>query len=174
MIENPFHVLGLPVTAADDVLARQYERLARRVGQAEEAQARLRRAWEDLRTNPLERALHELLEMPDTAYAEREDEWRGLARENRRNPVEAAGLAALAPDPASVDVDLGAVLELLAGALASPREAIVRDAVTQPPSLPGAGVPPLRIADVIVGGPTPGPAAPAPDQTAPQKAEDTQ
>jgi hypothetical protein len=174
MTENPFHVLGLPVTASEEQVARQYERLAKRAGQAEQEQARLRRAWEDLRTNPLQRGVHELLEMPGTVYREREDEWRGLARENRKNPVDAAGLAMqAAPDLGSVGIDLRAVLELLAISLANQREAIFRDGVAQPPELPGAGAPPLRVADVVIGAlPPAGPTAQTPNETAREKAED--
>ena len=41
MDENPFHVLGLPVTASDEEVARQYGKLARKSGSDRQEQARL-------------------------------------------------------------------------------------------------------------------------------------
>jgi hypothetical protein len=151
--ENPFHVLGLPVTASDEEVARQYGKLARKSASDEREQARLRRAWEELRINPLQRGLHVLYEMPGASYGEREDEWRAFQRENRKSPVDLAALAARSPAPADLDLDVRAAAGMLADFLAGPREAIVRGALAQPPALPGAGAPPIEMSDVIIGWP---------------------
>ena len=153
MDENPFHVLGLPVTASDEEVARQYGKLARKSGSDRQEQARLRRAWEELRINPLQRGLHVLYEMPDASYGEREDEWRTFRRENRKNPVDLAALAAQSPGPDDLDFDVRATVVMLADCLASPGQAIVRAALAQPPALPGAGAPPIGMSDVIIGWP---------------------
>jgi len=92
--DNPFHVLGLPVTASAEDIARQYNRLCKA---RPDEQSSFRRAWEELRSNPTARTAHELLEMPDTDYRGREDDWRSFERKNRRMPVDLVALAAESP-----------------------------------------------------------------------------
>lgn len=143
---NPFHVLGLPVTASDEEVARRYNTLCR-ARPAE--QPAFRRAWEELRANPAVRRAHELLEMPDTDYQGREEVWRSFERANRRNPVDHAALAG-ATSIEAPDIDTAPLITATLDSMLSPPSADLAALAAYLIALPG-GTPPIGIADLIFG-----------------------
>lgn len=144
--DNPFHVLGLPTTASDEDVARQYNRLCKA---RPDEQPSFRRAWEELRSNPVARRAHELLEMPDTDYRGREDDWRSFERKNRRTPVDLAALAA--ESPGAPAVNMPALISATLDALLEIPDADIPGLAVHGARLPGDAALPVGIADLIFG-----------------------
>lgn len=155
---NPFQVLGLPVTATDEEIARQYNRMCRA---RPDRQSEFRRAWDELRSNPAARRAHALLEMPDTDYRERENDWRSFERRNRKNPVDFAALAADSPaaGPAgtgttgtgTTGTGTTAFVTAALDSLLRPPDADIAALAVHAGAFREAEAPPIGIADVISG-----------------------
>lgn len=145
---NPFHELGIPVDASDaDVVSRGHEWIE--TADTEEAAQDARRAMRELTTHPRERALHELLEMPDTDY--RNTAWEQFARRHRKNPVDPRALVDGAQPLRVADFDLRGVLALLLDDLLTPPAVDIGPAVWNAPEPPVFGPPPIEVGDVIFG-----------------------
>ncbi|MDT0447081.1 hypothetical protein [Streptomyces johnsoniae] len=149
MRPNPYHVLGLPVTADDEAVVEQARDLAL-IADEHEERALAEWAKDELTGRPETRRLHAFLEAPATDY--RADRWADFARKHRRGPVTPAALRRAAGPLGPEDFDLGAAARTAAGALLAPPEADVRPAVEAPPvpyELPER--PPLEVRDVLFG-----------------------
>lgn len=88
---NPFHVLGMPVSASRDELLVRADELSRGCGNDED---RMLIAWAkgELTTDPLLRARYERAEPRGTDYA-RQQRWEDFVRDFTRNPVTTQSLA---------------------------------------------------------------------------------
>lgn len=146
--DNPFHVLGLPVTASDEDVARQYNRLCKA---RPDEQSSYRRAWEELRSNPVTRQAHELLEMPDTDYRGREDDWRSFERGNRKNPVDLAALAAESFGGGPPGINVLAFVTAVLDSLLQVPDADITALAAHAARLADGATPPVGIADAVFG-----------------------
>ncbi|MDT0341984.1 hypothetical protein [Streptomyces litchfieldiae] len=149
MKPNPFHVLGLPVTADDETVVEHARDLAL-VAEAREERALAEWAKDELTGRPETRRLHAFLEAPDTDY--RAERWDDFARRHRRPPVTPGSLTGNAAPPTAGDFDLAAVVRLLVEGLLTPPDVDVRPALQAAPvpfRLPER--PPLEVRDVLFG-----------------------
>lgn len=144
---NPFHVLGLPITATETEVVRRGQELCALADGDEEV--RIRSAMGELTTHPLTRRRHELLEVPGADY--RQEQWERFTRLNRKAPVTAETLADGSTPLRAQDFDLAAVLTLLLDDLLAPSAVDVRPAFEHSPVAPAPGAPPVEANDVIFG-----------------------
>lgn len=145
---NPFHELGLPVDAsAADVVRQGQERVE--LATTDEEGQNARRAMRELNTHPRDRARYELLEVPDTDYAN--DGWSRFERRNRKNPVDLDALVAAGRPLRVDDFDLRRVISLLLDDLLTPPDVDVEPALAHAPQPPVFGPPPMEVCDVIFG-----------------------
>lgn len=145
---NPFDVLGLPVTASDEDVARQYNKLC--LARPDDEQI-LRQAFEELRTSREGRRAHEVLEMPDTDYQGREDAWRAFERANRKAPVDYAGLAAETAGTSAAHSDAAPLITAALTLMLRPPDVDYTCLAAYLAALPGGATPPIGLADVIFG-----------------------
>lgn len=145
---NPFHELGLAVSATPGEIVRQGEERVE-LAESDEAARAARRAVTELNTHPRDRARYELLEVPDTDYSD--EAWERFARRNRRNPVDLDALAGSAQPLRVTDFDLRAVVGLLLDDLLTPPAVDIGPAVRNAPEPPVFGPPPLEVRDVVFG-----------------------
>lgn len=149
MKRNPFHVLGLPTGATREDIVERGQELAE-LASGDEERHRVLEAQRELITHPATRLRHELLEVPGTAYRERE--WAAFERRHRKGPVDLKALAASSEPLRREDFDLRAVLALrLDDLLRPPPEADLRPALENPPVRPTCGAPPIEVSDVLFG-----------------------
>lgn len=148
MKRNPFHALGLPTGATKEEVVRRSEELTQ-LAQSDEDRQLVIEAQRELITHPSTRLLHEVLEVPDASYRERE--WAVFERRNKRGPVDLTALAESSTPLSREDFDLRAVLTFLLDDLLRPPEVDIRPAVANPPVLPALGAPPIEVSDVLFG-----------------------
>ncbi|GAB2917938.1 hypothetical protein GCM10022245_60180 [Streptomyces mayteni] len=157
---NPFHVLGLPVSAEDGAVVERYEELALVSGGPDD-RALAEWAKDELTGRPETRRLHEVFEPPGADY--RGDDLRALVRKYGRSPLPQGVLAQSVETPAPEHFDLAAVMRHwletrppsgVLGALPTPdaEDLGIRRALIQAPvSLRLTDKPPLEVRDVLFG-----------------------
>jgi hypothetical protein len=145
---NPFHVLALPTDATTADIVDRGEELTELARTDEERHAAIE-AQRELITHPATRLLHEVLEVPDASYRERDR--AAFERRNKRNPVDLTALAAGANPLRRTDFNVHAVIGFLLDDLLRPPPVDVRRAVENPPVPPEVGAPPIEVRDVLFG-----------------------
>jgi hypothetical protein len=146
--QNPFHLLGLPVSASTETIVERAEELCT-IAQSDAERAAFNDARLELIREPLSRARHALLEMPGTDY--RDEQWSDFERRYRRPPVNARELRARGRPLTADDFDLGAILDLLLDGLLTLEPLDVTPGLQDPPVRPGPGPVPLEVRDVLFG-----------------------
>ncbi|WP_149829143.1 hypothetical protein [Streptomyces tailanensis] len=149
MKPNPFHVLGLHVSASDEDVAERCRELA--LTGPQEAGALAEWAKDALMGFPETRELHVLLEVPDTDY-DRGERWDDFARQHGRRPVAFdAGSGPPAEAPRAADFDLAAVARRLLDGMLTPPAVDLRPALDHAPVPLRLERPPLEVRDVLFG-----------------------
>ncbi|WP_066947830.1 hypothetical protein [Streptomyces lushanensis] len=147
MKPNPFHVLGLPVSASDQEVAERFQELA--VIGTQEAGALAEWAKDELMGRPETRELHALLEAPGADY--RGERWEDFARQYGRRP-DAFDTSSERPEPPRVsDFDLAAVARRLLDGMLTPPAVDIRAALDNAPVPLRLERPPLEVRDVLFG-----------------------
>jgi hypothetical protein len=144
---NPFHVLGLPVDADNETIARRGQELSD-LAESDTDRERYGRAVRELIGDPGARRLHELLEAPGAAY--RDERWAEFDRRHRRNPANLDALAGCGP-LRTADFDLSAIIRRLLDELLVPPAVDLAAGVRSAPVPPDPGPPPLEVSDVLFG-----------------------
>ncbi|QFR01158.1 hypothetical protein F9278_38835 [Streptomyces phaeolivaceus] len=147
MKPNPFHVLGLPVSAGDEEVAERFRELS--LTGAQDAGALAEWAKDELMGLPERRELHALLEAPGADY--RGDRWEDFAKQYGRRPVAFASRQGPAEAPRAADIDLAAVARRLLDGMLTPPEVDIRPALDHPPVPLYLERPPLEVRDVLFG-----------------------
>lgn len=148
MKPNPFHVLGLPVTASDQEVAERFQELA--MTGEREAGALAEWAKDELLGLPERRELHVLLQAPGADY--RGEAWEDFARQYGRRPAPFdAGPGGRAPAAGAEHFDLAALARGLLDGMLVPPEVDVRAAAACAPVPLRPGPPPLEVRDVLFG-----------------------
>ncbi|WP_127358786.1 hypothetical protein [Actinacidiphila soli] len=147
MKPNPFHVLGLPVSASDEEVAERFRELA--VTGAQDAGALAEWAKDELMGLPETRELHVLLEAPGADY--RGERWEDFARQYGRRPVAFEGQSGQTEAPQATDFDLAAVARQLLDGMLTPPTVDIRPALDNSPVPLHLERPPLEVRDVLFG-----------------------
>ncbi|MFE7839420.1 hypothetical protein ACFU53_26210 [Streptomyces sp. NPDC057474] len=146
MKPNPFHVLGLPVSAGDEEVAERFRELS--LTGTQDAGALAEWAKDELMGLPETRELHMLLEAPGADY--RGDRWEDFAKRYGRRPV-AFDAGSGAEAPRAADFDLAAVAQRLRDGMLTPPDVDIRPALDDPPVPLFLERPPLEVRDVLFG-----------------------
>ncbi|MEV7426078.1 MULTISPECIES: J domain-containing protein [unclassified Streptomyces] len=147
MKPNPFHVLGLPVSASDEEVAERFRELA--LTGTQDAGALAEWAKDELMGLPETRELHVLLEVPGTDY--RGERWEDFARQYGRPPVAFDARSGPAEPPRAADFDLTAVARRLLDGMLTPPAVDIRAALDNAPVPLRLERPPLEVRDVLFG-----------------------
>lgn len=147
MKPNPFHVLGLPVSASDEEVAERFRELA--VTGAQDAGALAEWAKDELMGLAETRELHVLLEAPGADY--RGERWEDFARQYGRPPVAFDASWGRPEGPRAADFDLAAVARLLLDGMLTPPTVDIRPALDNAPVPLRLERPPLEVRDVLFG-----------------------
>jgi hypothetical protein len=147
MKPNPFHVLGLPVSASDEEVVQRFQELA--VTGAEDAGPLAEWAKDELMGLPEKKELHVLLESPGADY--RGERWEDFAGQYGRRPVAFDGQSGRPAPPRTTDFDLGAVARMLLDGMLTPPDVDVRPALRSAPVPLYLERPPLEVRHVIFG-----------------------
>ncbi|MFD5031756.1 hypothetical protein ACFWM0_15260 [Streptomyces sp. NPDC058405] len=147
MKPNPFHILGLPVSASDEDVAERFQELA--VIGTQDAGALAEWAKDELMGRPERRELHVLLEAPGAEY--RGERWEDFARQYGRRPDAFDGPSGRPEAPRASDFDLAAVARLLLDGMLTPPTVDVRPALDNAPVPLRLERPPLEVRDVLFG-----------------------
>lgn len=147
MKPNPFHVLGLPVSAGDEEVAERFQELSQTGTQ--EAGALAQWAKDELMGRPEKRELHVLLEAPGTDY--RDGPWEVFAGQYGRRPVAFDARSGRAEAPRAADFDLIAVARRLRDGMLTPPDVDIRPALDDAPVPLYLERPPLEVRDVLFG-----------------------
>jgi hypothetical protein len=144
--QNPFALLRIsPRATSQEVIAR----LREVVDELEDADARViyRKAVEAINSNPRERLIHSLWEMPGTEYQEFDDQWSTFVKAFRANPA-AEALKVQADEFEAQHMAPDALLELLAPLLNVSRATAAGPYVLDELETQGL-VEPLKLTDVF-------------------------
>ncbi len=144
---NPFQVLGLPVTATKADIVERHRQLCEVT--PEDQHPPFHQARRDLLTNPDERRMHEVLEIPATEYQERERTWRRFEHRHRRAAVDLTALRHSAQGLRLDDVDLAGVIGLLLDELLTLPEVDIHRALAEVPAYENPQM--MEIRDVLFG-----------------------
>jgi hypothetical protein len=144
---NPFHVLGLTVSADTETIVERGEELID-TGTPEEGKL-VHDAKSELLRRADTRALHELLEVPGADY--RNDGWERFVTAHRAVPVDADALAALTGAVGAEDFDLPELIRLFLEHRLEPPEADITSALREAPEAPELDRRPLGVRDVLFG-----------------------
>jgi hypothetical protein len=144
---NPFHVLGLAVSADTESIVERGEELID-TGTPEEGKL-VHDAKSELLRRADTRVLHELLEVPGADY--RNDTWERFVTAHRAVPVDAAELAALTGAVRAEDFDLPELIRLFLERHLRPPEPDIAPALREAPEPAELDRQPLEVRDVLFG-----------------------
>jgi hypothetical protein len=145
---NPFKVLHLPTDSSNTDIVERGQELSD-LAETEEKRMLCRWAMERLLTNPSERLMFEIFEIPGTRYED--DNWERFRRRYRRNPIDLTAIVREFPPPGVKDIDMKELISLFTDGMTHIEKGDVIVALKGSPFRSNKLAPPLEVRDVIFG-----------------------
>ncbi len=145
---NPFSVLKLPTESLNRDIVEKGQELSD-LAESDTEKMLCRWAMERLLTNPSERLLYELFEIPGTRYEN--ENWERFERRFRRNPLDRSVLLKDTIQPAISDINISSLISLIVRGLIPKEKSDAAIAIKGSPFRAGSDNSPIEVQDAIFG-----------------------
>lgn len=145
---NPFSVLKLPTEALNRDIVDKGQELSD-LAENDTEKMLCRWAMERLLTNPSERLIYELFEIPGTQYEN--EAWERFERRFRRNPLDRSVLLKDTTQPAVGDINIPSLISLIVQGLIPNEKGDAAIVIKGSPFRAGSDKSPIEVQDAIFG-----------------------